>query len=572
MRPADEGTVPRRLRPDIGAAWMAARARNAGRRLGLIGGVGTLVLVAALLALVLVPRGARRAARFVAPPAEAYADTVPLLAADNRASQQLAAAESAYAADERRAQPRPLAVADTATPPWLVAQRDSIAVLAGQLAQLVQRAENAPLPASYRQLGQSPYLTNDPRVQPLLDSLDAVERERDSFDAVTGVDPTFVLLTTRATEIGRAIQALGEEKLADMRRQMAALRPAPRPAAPTFVVDTARHRAAIASARFEATLAARSLASARQQNAALAARAEQAQALSHLGAPAGAMLGAALVLALVVGFGVSLLYEVNRPKVSDAREAERVAGVRVLAVVRDRSDVVDRNRRRADFIAPPLVDPANESYRLLYLHLAATGSSLPLVTIAGDDADVTATIGVNLAVAAAYEARGTLLVDADPAHARVARVLRVRSVPGLSGVISGRAGWPEAIVPATVGRDRTLDVIPAGARGDPIDERGAAVVREGLARLARRYDLTVVVAPPDAARRLAEPDGDAPPDVIVCARIGHTTLTTLSRNIALVHEAGARLRGVVLWEREAPRIEESLSPPPSEVLHPVGSA
>lgn len=535
---------------------MAARARNAVKRLGLIGGVGTIVLVGALLALVLVPRGAQRAARYVAPPADAYADTTPLIASDVRAQRQLAAAESSYAADLQRAQPQAVAAVDTATPPWMAAQRDSIAVLAGQLAQLIRRAENAPLPASYRQLGESPYLNNDPRVQPLIDSLNAVERERDSFDAVTGVDPTFILLTTRATEIGRAIQAIGEEKLAGMRRQIAALRPAPPPAAPTFVVDTARHRAAVASARFEATLAREALVAARRQNAQLFARAEEARALSSIGAPPGAMIAAAMVLALVVGFGASLLYEMNRPRVSDAREAERVAGARVLAVVRDRAEVVDRNRRRADINAPPLIDPANESYRLLYLHFAATGSATPVVTLTGDEPSVTATVAANLAVAAAYEARSTLLVDADVAHPSVASVLRARPVPGLAAVLAGRVDWPAAIVTATVGRDRTLDVIPAGMQGDPLDDQGSDVVREGIARLSRRYDLTAVVGPPDQARRLAEPDGDAPPDVIVCARVNATTLADLGRNVALVHEGGARLRGVVLWDAEAPELEQ----------------
>src|SRR5918998_3497767 len=103
MRPSDEGTVPRRLRPDIGAAWMAARARNSVRRLGLIGGVGTVVMVAAILALVLVPRGAQRAARVVAPAPGEYADTVALVAADLRARRALTLAESAYAADLQRA-------------------------------------------------------------------------------------------------------------------------------------------------------------------------------------------------------------------------------------------------------------------------------------------------------------------------------------------------------------------------------------------------------------------------------------------------------------------------------------
>ena len=102
----------------------------------------------------------------------------------------------------------------------------------------------------------------------------------------------------------------------------------------------------------------------------------------------------------------------------------------------------------------------SEGYRRLYLHLAATEANVPIVTIAGDVAAIVGTVASNLAAAAAYEARSTLLVDVDPATSIVAKVLRVPPNPGFAGIVTGISDWPDSIVSTTIGRDRPLDVLP----------------------------------------------------------------------------------------------------------------
>ena len=44
------------------------------------------------------------------------------------------------------------------------------------------------------------------------------------------------------------------------------------------------------------------------------------------------------------------------------------------------------------------------------------------------------------------------------------------------------------------------------------------------------------------------------PDVIVCARAGHTPLAGLAREVERLHQAGARVRGLVLWDDQRPDI------------------
>jgi Mrp family chromosome partitioning ATPase len=176
------------------------------------------------------------------------------------------------------------------------------------------------------------------------------------------------------------------------------------------------------------------------------------------------------------------------------------------------------------------------------------------VTVSGDETAIAATVAANLAAAATYDARSTLLVDAELSGCAVASVLRVRTDPGLGDILAGRVDWTEAVVSATIGRERSLDVIPSGTCADPAEEFDAEPTRHALARIARRYDLVVLLAGPTHIRR-----GDGSilpaPDLIYCARIGHTTIAALRAGADALRGAGARIRGLVLWDSDVPLIE-----------------
>src|SRR5438876_9977736 len=68
--------------------WMAARARNALRRVVVFGIVGGGVFISALIAFVLVPRNASRKALAVAARIEARTDSAPTVAARDRRSEE----------------------------------------------------------------------------------------------------------------------------------------------------------------------------------------------------------------------------------------------------------------------------------------------------------------------------------------------------------------------------------------------------------------------------------------------------------------------------------------------------
>lgn len=535
--------------------WFARRARNASKRPILIVSIGAGAFIATLIALLLIPRRGDNSARAIATLISQKEDTIALLIAQDRSRLALASAESSLSEARQSTIRRPPPAPPDTLPPALIARRDSLRRAERALDSMITRVDNAPLPASYRALGEMPELSGELRVATLLDSLAAVEKEREEFGTVGGVDPIFVALTARATAIGRSIQGIAEGRRAAAREELVRLRPPPVP--PPIVValvDTipmVRRRNAAVETLDSST---RRLGEVRRANAAIDQRVARARAAANVDIPPLALLGAAIAIATILGFTAGLIAEMRHSRIADPNEAEEATGLRVLAVVLPKTPQPERTRRRADRETSPLLDATSDAYRLLYLHLAGAVPRISLVTVSGDETAIAATVAANLAAAATYDARGTLLVDAELSACAVSSVLRIRAEPGLGDVLAGRVDWTEAVVPATIGRERALDVIPSGTCGEPDGEFDPEPTRHALARMARRYDLVVLVAGPTHVRR-----GDGSilpaPDLIYCARIGHTTIAALRDGAEALRGGGARIRGLVLWDADVPLIE-----------------
>ncbi len=152
------GAAPRytrRRRAEMRAAWVAARTRNTLRHPVRLAAISGTVFTGALVLLVLAPRDARRASREIAPLSTRWRDTIPLLRAVDSTTRVLAVAESTVVV-RRALAARPTFVArpDTLSTAAL-ATRNAIAATSTELARLLDRVENSPLPQSYRVLGES---------------------------------------------------------------------------------------------------------------------------------------------------------------------------------------------------------------------------------------------------------------------------------------------------------------------------------------------------------------------------------------------------------------------------------
>ncbi|HKH90629.1 MAG TPA: hypothetical protein VKA54_02435 [Gemmatimonadaceae bacterium] len=546
---------------------MAARARNALRRPVFIGAVSIVTFIASLVALVVVPQQARRAAAQLRPIGAERPDTSPTVAALREAERQVAAADSAIVAARNEISQLIAAtaagnVADSALGEQLTgptrAMRDSLAAQVAQLGRLLARAENAPLLGSYRALAEAPAMRNNATVRQLLDSLVEIERERESYNAVGGVDPVFVALTARANELGRAIEAVAVARRAELRRGMAALAPPPSAltaaAAARPVPDTTQLIAAAGAARTAAAGVANRLARERAELARLDAREGRARELANVGASPPAMLAAALIFGAVIGFGFALIDEIRHPRIADGYEAERATGVRVLGVISPLPPSPERGRRSSDRAAPPYIDPGADGHQLIYLHIATAGANVLMLTVTGDNPAVSAVVAINFAAIAADEARSTLLIDTDAAASTVAAALRLRASQGLSGLVSEKLSWPEAVRSTRIGRESSIDVVPTGPDA-PTFQSISTLLQNDAGRLARRYDTIVIVS---AAEQVLNglPSVLPIPDVIYCVRAGQTPIAHLRRALDDIERTGGRIRGIVLWNALDPVLSE----------------
>lgn len=555
------------------ALWIRRRAANVRRRANVVGGVACIAFAALLgLAIASFP-GAWRTRRAPAMPSVPRPDTLAMARSIEQASARIQAAKQALAharviAARHAHPPQPV---DT-FPASVRARRDSLAQELAELGRLLQGAESAPLLASYRALGETPAMHDDPHVRELLDSLAVIEQTRAAFDAIGGVDPAFLALTARAGDVGKAMQAIAVDKYGALRTELAAITPVAPRIAPIVVPDTVPLLAERDSANAAQTLATKRLAEARILVRQLDDEAARERERAAMGVPPAVLLTAAAVLALVVGFATALALELRRPCVADAREAEEIAGRRVLVIVRPQRTIPERTRRKADREMPPLIHPVSDTYQALYAQLADSAFNLPLVGVVGDRPLSTAAVAANLAAVAARQPRATLLVDTDIETHAVAAVAHVASAPGLTDVLDERVEWPETIAAVLVGRDRTIDVLPSGMGFAGMSALDAAVdaFRDELAHLGRRYDTVVV--------NIAAPRGGAPPALasavrtaVVCACVGRTRLATLATLIARLEAQGIGIRGLVLWESPEP-VERAADEPPSLAAPAVPSA
>jgi Mrp family chromosome partitioning ATPase len=532
------------------AAWLRRRAANVRRRPNLVGGIACASFAVLLVVLIASSPGAWRASSALSMPSTPRPDTLALLRDVARAAARLdsanAALADAYAAARRARRRVPV---DT-FPPSVRARRDSLSAELTELGTLLKRAESAPLPASYRALGAAPRMRNQPLVTALLDSLAIIEQTRSAFDAERGVDPVFVALTARAADIGQEIRELALHAYSGLRLELAAITPVAPRTTPVVVPDTVPLVAARDSATVAQTAAAARLARARVVSVELDAEAASARARVAMGAPPLALLAAAAVLALVAGFGAALVLELREPFVADAAEAEAAGLAPVLAVVRPQPVIPERARRQADRDLPPLIHPLSDTYQRLYIELADHAFDLSAVTIVGDHPMVTAVVAANLAAVAARQPRATLLVDTDAETHAVAAVTRVRHTPGLTDVLELRLDWSEAITAMVVGRDRTMDVLPSGVAASApggVDDGAPEMFRVAMAHLERRYDTVVVSAP---ASSTTTPATVGP--VILCARVGRTSIAALTALATGVTARGASVQGLVLWDMSDP--------------------
>jgi hypothetical protein len=222
----------------------------------------------------------------------------------------------------------------------------------------------------------------------------------------------------------------------------------------------------------------------------------------------------------------------------------------VLVAIGERSEEPDRQRRSSDREIPPSIEQSSDAYRLLYGQLADATFDLTIIAVAGDHPFVTVSVAANLAAIAARSGRPTLLLDTDFREQPVAKMMGAQPTPGVADVLAHRIGWAGAITSVLVSRGRSIDVLPSGVLTGTLQ----AVTEEFSAevdRLSRRYETVVLSASTPEQGTITVAAG-AVGEVVICLRRGRSTHAALRAILAALDASGARLRGIVLWDREDP--------------------
>jgi len=470
-------------------------------------------------------------------------DTAALVLAESRAAARVKESEDSLAAE--RARRRSSAMQRDVIAPQAQSRRDSLAAATAELTRLLERSDDAPLVASFRALGTASPMTGEPRVAQLLDSLNDLDKARSDFGSSDGADPIFVALTARVGSIGHELEAVARSKRAAMRREIEALTPPPIAGS---AIDTLRLEATRDSAsRVQGALALQ-LTTARRADSIARARADDAPGMFGVGIPT--LLLAAMVVAVVAALAIALTLELRWPSVADVAEAELLSGTRVLVTIGEKSEEPDRQRRSSDREIPPSIEQSSDVYRVLYGQVADATFELTIIAVAGDHPFVTATVAGNLAAIAARSGRPTLVLDTDFRGQPVAKMMGVPATPGIADVLAHRVGWAGAITSVRVSRDRSIDVLPSGVLTGTLQ----AVMEEFSAevdRFSRRYETVVLSASTPEQGTITAVAG-AVGEVVICLRRGRSTHASLRTMLAALEASGARMRGIVLWDREDP--------------------
>jgi len=559
--------------PQWSAAWLRRRALSARRRRQIILWTWAWTTLASGVVLLSIPARAVARQRLYLDRSRQYSDINVYLSRHSTAQRRV----NADSGRLTTARNRLMAALDAETEqmgPEELARRDSLRAVLSELNVPLERAGSAPLVTSYRALAQSGALRRSTRARALLDSLNAVEQNRSTFGAIGGVDPIFVALTARAGEIGKAIVQLGLGERTALESQIEQLDPALRSAAAAaratrLARDTLSQAESLAESERALGAATASLDSARRRNEALAASVARARVVEAFGGSPVAALAAAIALGLATSFALAMWMEVRRPRAADAYEAEASAAARVIAEIRSAFARPDGLRRKSDLEVPRCIDLLTTTFDELYARLADGAHNLHRVTVCGDSADAAAVVASNLAAAAVRQARTVLLVDGDSAHRAATTLLGVSDRLGLSDLTAGDIEWPAAIAGVTIGRDRTIDVLPAGnpapgaagARGTDSTNATPGLAKPGwtlgavVETVARRYD-TVVLALGPAVEQLEGIEGRSLGEVLLVVREGRSEVADVERLAAAVRATGKAVSGVLLWVLDDPSLGE----------------
>jgi len=251
----------------------------------------------------------------------------------------------------------------------------------------------------------------------------------------------------------------------------------------------------------------------------------------------------ALVVGVMLGFGVAVLRQTLDTRVHSAEEVPELADKPVLGAIG--FDGTTKDTPLVSDLAPH--SPRAEAFRVLRTNLqfvdVDSHSKVFVLTSAVPEEGKTTT-SFNLAISLAQTGARTLLIEGDLRRPRAASGLGLDGAVGVTSVLVGKVKLEDALQHD----DKAgLDFLAAGPiPPNPAELLQSKAMQDLLAHLRGVYDVVIIDAPPllpvtDAALLASRADG-----AILVLRHGQVTREQVRLSIDRLEQVDARLVGIVM--------------------------
>lgn len=270
-----------------------------------------------------------------------------------------------------------------------------------------------------------------------------------------------------------------------------------------------------------------------------------------------------VIIGAILGLGVGLGLVFTREYLVDAvrfiEDVEKETALPVLGTIPEfgKSSRTRNGAAASRSIEDHLVthqeplSPVSEAYRTLRTNIGYTGQHGPprsiLVTSPGPGEGKSTTVA-NLAITMAQQGTSVVLVDADLRRAVDHTIFGLSLEPGLSDLLTGRAGYDQVVRPTGI---PNLSMVTSGVTPpNPSELLGSYRMMDVIKELSARFDCALFDAPPlllvtDAAVVAAKTEA-----TLVVVRAGATRRSAVVRTKTLLETVRARIVGFVLNQVE----------------------
>jgi capsular exopolysaccharide synthesis family protein len=265
-----------------------------------------------------------------------------------------------------------------------------------------------------------------------------------------------------------------------------------------------------------------------------------------------------LLMGCFLGIMSVFMFESLDNTVRTPEEAELISSLSALGIVPSHKtnrkfgaqwrteDPQDHDLREVLSITRPRSEIA-ESYRSLrtsILLASRSRSSKILLVTSAMPKDGKTTTSINIAVVLAQAGSRVLLIDADLRRPSIHRTLKLPNASGLSNWLAGTDMDKPHILPSGIAN---LDVLTTGPRPPyPAELFGLPVFGDTLEAFRAEYDHVVIDSPPVLSVTDAVLMSVLADSVLLVIRSRKTTKGALRRSLDVLHQANARVMGVVL--------------------------